>query len=58
MKHDVMMLDLGDFPNAAVPDEFFEFLCLDSKAIHRVAVNRALRQVAVIYNDSAPRVYL
>ena len=52
MGHNVRIIDVGDFIQGAAPDEFFEFLCFDSEAIHRLAVNRASRQVAVIYHDS------
>jgi hypothetical protein len=41
-----------NFNEGAAPDDFFEFLCFDSEAIHRLAVNRVSRQVAVVYNDN------
>ena len=50
--HNVKIRNVGDFDEGAAPDDFFEFLCFDSEAIRRVAVNRARRQVAVVYHDS------
>lgn len=52
MGHNVSAINVSDFNEGAAPDDFFEFLCFDSEAIHRLAVNRASRQVAVVYNDN------
>jgi hypothetical protein len=52
MGHNIRAVDVVDFVEAMVPDEFFEILCFDSEAIHRLAVNRATRQVAVVYNEN------
>jgi hypothetical protein len=50
MGHNIGAMNVADFVEA--PDDFFEFLCFDSEAIHRLAVNHATRQVAVIYNNN------
>jgi hypothetical protein len=52
MGHNIRAVNVVDFVEANVPDDFFEFLCFDSEAVHRLAVNPATRQVAVIYNDN------
>lgn len=36
-----------------VHDEFFEYLCFDSEAVERIAVNRVTAQMVVVYGDSA-----
>ena len=54
MGHNIGYVNLSDFTNP--PDEYFEFLCLGSETISRVAVNKVQRKIAVIY-ASSPTVY-
>lgn len=34
------------------PNEFFEYLCFDSEAIKRIAINKVTQQLVVIFHDS------
>lgn len=44
---------ISKFSDFSTPiNDFFEFLCFDSEAINRLAINKVAKQMVVVYHDS------
>lgn len=50
MGHNIRLSQTSELPGDL--DEFFEYLCRNSTAVKRVAVNKNTHQMAVVYHDS------